>query len=187
MTRRNWPTSTSKRKKKRNVVRTQLVDALFLPKEITASTRIEAISEILYTSHIPNASNVICPETMTKYKKDRIFVTLCMSEKERNQSLRRNTTNNLPGYRHWSHGERCCHSQAEKKSVREKVLLLLYHTYESLGQISLFLIEESLKVLFHNIQAFLREGNHKIPWDRVLRRCVLQIVQGLLAFYLLIT
>ena len=38
-----------------------------------------------------------------------------MSEKERNQSLRRNTTNNLPGYRHWSHGERCCHSQAEKK------------------------------------------------------------------------
>ena len=43
--------------------------------------------------------------------------------------------------------------------MREKVLLLLYHTYESLGQISLFLIEESLKVLFHNIQAFLREGN----------------------------
>ena len=120
MTRRNWPTSTSKRKKKRNVVRTQLVDALFLPKEITASTRIEAISEILYTSHIPNASNVICPETMTKYKKDRIFVTLCMSEKERNQSLRRNTTNNLPGYRHWSHGERCCHSQTEKKACVKK-------------------------------------------------------------------
>ena len=55
-----------KKKKKRNVVRTQLLDALFLPKEITASTRTEAISEILYTSHIPNASNVICPETMTK-------------------------------------------------------------------------------------------------------------------------
>ena len=49
-----------------NAVRTQLLDALFLPKEITASTRTEAISEILYTSHIPNASNVICPETMTK-------------------------------------------------------------------------------------------------------------------------
>ena len=55
-----------KKKKKRNVVGTQLLDALFLPKEITASTRTEAISEILYTSHIPNASNVICPETMTK-------------------------------------------------------------------------------------------------------------------------
>ena len=57
-----------KKKKKRNVVRTQLLDALFLPKEITASTRTEAISEILYTSHIPNASNVICPETMTKVR-----------------------------------------------------------------------------------------------------------------------
>ena len=55
-----------KKKKKRNVVRTQLLDALFLPKEITASTRTEATSEILYTSQIPNASNVICPETMTK-------------------------------------------------------------------------------------------------------------------------
>ena len=49
-----------------NAVRTQSLDALFLPKETTASTRTEAISEILYTSHIPNASNVICPETMTK-------------------------------------------------------------------------------------------------------------------------
>lgn len=157
MTRRNWPTSTAKRKQKRNVVRTQLVDALFLPKEITASTRTEAISEILYTSHIPNASNVICPETMTKYKEDRIFVTLWMSEKEQNQSSRRNTTNNLPQYRHGSHGERCCHSLAEKKACVKKSCC--YHTYESLGQISLFLIEESVKVLFHNIQAFLREGN----------------------------
>ena len=42
---------------------TQFLDALSFPREMTASTSTEAISDTLYTSHMPKASNVICPET----------------------------------------------------------------------------------------------------------------------------
>ena len=44
---------------------TQFLDALSFPRETTASTSTEAISDNLYTSHIPKASNVICPKTTT--------------------------------------------------------------------------------------------------------------------------
>lgn len=44
---------------------TQFLDALSFPREMTASTNTEAISDTLYTSHMPKASNVIWPKTMT--------------------------------------------------------------------------------------------------------------------------
>ena len=45
-----------------NTFFTQFLDAFSFPREMTASTSTEAISDTLYTSHMPKASNVICPE-----------------------------------------------------------------------------------------------------------------------------